>query len=164
MEDFRKRIKDRFDTCIQSECPRGEAMCRGGSRLLYHLILKYHKRNPKLQFDPSGLSIVSSIGHTFLLYNDGNEDIYIDPTISQFNDQYEGIFVGTKEELFQVVEKQSDRNDYIPMTTNRDLMTVVPKELEVKYNECRETRKKSSAGKRKTRRRSLYSNRNKNRK
>jgi hypothetical protein len=102
---------------------------------------------------------VSGIGHTFLLYNDGDQVIYIDPTISQFNKDYQGIFVGTKDELFQVVVDESDRRDYIPIMTNRDLMEVVPSEIKTKYDECRQTRKKGG-----TLRRSLYRNRNKNRK
>lgn len=160
MEALRKRIQGRFNNCIAEECPRGEMLCRGGSHLLYHLILRTHKRLPIKEFDPERLRIVSGLGHTFLIY-DQEPRVYIDPTISQFNPEYSGIFVGTQDELFTIVTKKSDQDDYRPMTTNQDLMNVVPKDLKEKYAKCYETR---SGGKKTRRRRSLYRKSHKNRK
>lgn len=181
MEALKERIENRFTECIQEECPLGSTQCRGGSHLLYHLIRKNHELEPIKDFNPSNLFIISSIGHTFLVYypcqpkifikSDINythflsypcQPIYIDPTISQFNPEYPGVFVGTKEDLYKVVTKESDRNDYnIIVTVNIDLMTVEPKKDLEKYARCYTTK---IGGKKTRRSRSLYRKSHKNRK
>jgi len=69
-----------------------------------------------MKTDPEHLQIVSGMGHTFIRYKDTESNpprfIYIDPTIAQFNATFEGIFVGTIQDLQAIANRQKNMNGY----------------------------------------------------
>ncbi len=94
-------LRDEFTSRVAETCNMKARHCRGGSKVLYDLILKSPATYQYLKTDKDHLQIVSGLGHTFIRYKDDEHGryIYIDPTIAQFVPTFDGIFVGTMEEL-----------------------------------------------------------------
>ena len=94
-------IRDEFTAGVAAQCNMKARQCRGGSSALYKLLVKSPSSYQYIKTDKDHLQIVSGMGHTFIRYKDdeNNQYIYIDPTIAQFVPSFEGIFVGSAEEL-----------------------------------------------------------------
>jgi hypothetical protein len=105
-------IRDEFTSKVAEICNMKARQCRGGSTSLYKLILKSPATYQYLLTDKDHLQIVSGMGHTFIRYQDDENDryIYIDPTIAQFV-PFDGIFVGTGAELKALANAQGSRLD-----------------------------------------------------
>jgi hypothetical protein len=104
---LRYYIRDEFTDKLKETCNIRTRMCRGGSRELYRLLVNSRSASQYLEkMDKDHLQIVSGLGHTFIRYKDDKYGryIYIDPTISQFLPSFDGIFVGTREELEQLTK------------------------------------------------------------
>ena len=149
-------IRDEFTDKLKESCNIRTRQCRGGSKDLYSLILKSPSTYQYLKTDKDHLQIVSGLGHTFIRYKDDVFDryMYIDPTIAQFVPSFDGIFVGTEAELYELIkEPKSTLNitDYIedskwtgkthpPLTIEHKLMI---QSAGGRYNTRRQRRNKS---------------------
>ena len=102
-------IRDAFTDKVKEKCNIRARHCRGGSSELFHLL----KESPATHqyLDGDKLQIVSGLGHTFIRYKDDEfgRFIYIDPTIAQFVPSFDGIFVGTADELRELVKEPGSR-------------------------------------------------------
>jgi len=67
-----------------------------------------------MKTDTEHLQIVSGMGHTYIRYKvpESARYLYIDPTIAQFNSTFEGIFVGSIEDLRAIADKQKNMKGY----------------------------------------------------
>lgn len=111
-------IRDEFTDKLKESCNIRTRQCRGGSKDLYSLIVKSPSTYQYLKTDKDHLQIVSGLGHTFIRYKDDAFDryIYIDPTIAQFVPSFDGIFVGTEAEIYELIKEPKstlDITDYI---------------------------------------------------
>lgn len=111
-------IRDMFTAQVSEQCNMKARQCRGGSSALYKLLVKSPSTQQYIQTDKDHLQIVSGLGHTYIRYKDDeyNRYIFIDPTIAQFIPSFDGIFVGTADELVTLSKtKGSSLNirDYI---------------------------------------------------
>ena len=132
---------------LTEKCNIKTNQCRGGSMILYALmknnesfIQTYYIPN----FNIEKLEIITGPSHTSLRYKDNNNTnfIYIDPTIGQFIRDFEGVFVGSKEDLISLSKKYRgfDVENYYddpqwtgvraePIKVHRDLMEQAEKML-----------------------------------
>jgi len=115
-----------------------------------------------MKTDSDHLQIVSGMGHTYIRYKYPESDppryLYIDPTIAQFNSAFEGIFVGSIEDLGAIAEKQKnikgyklDLGDYLgsnykakrlpPLEIDRRVMNEVKKEAGIAGGRRKSTKK-----------------------
>jgi hypothetical protein len=131
-------IRDDFTSKVAETCNMKARQCRGGSKTLYKLLVKSPATHQYMLTDKDHLQIVSGMGHTFIRYkDDANERyLYIDPTIAQFVPTFDGIFVGTGDELKELAKAPKSRldiTDYIedpqwthkttpPLTIEYDMM------------------------------------------
>lgn len=111
-------IRYEFTSRVAEKCNMKARQCRGGSSALYKLLVKSPSSYQYIKTDKDHLQIVSGLGHTFIRYKDDeyNRFIYIDPTIAQFVPTFDGIFVGTVDELESLTKaKGSSLNirDYV---------------------------------------------------
>ena len=111
-------IRDEFTSRVAEQCNMKARQCRGGSSALYKLLKQSPSTYQYINTDKEHLQIVSGMGHTFIRYKDDeyNRFIYIDPTIAQFVPTFDGIFVGTADELVALTKtKGSSLNirDYV---------------------------------------------------
>ena len=109
-------IRDEFTPRLLKTCNMKSRVCRGGSRDLYKLLVTSPATGQYMKTDPEHLQIVSGMGHTYIRYKDTESNpprfIYIDPTIAQFNATFEGIFVGTIEDLRAIANRQKNMRGY----------------------------------------------------
>jgi len=109
-------IRDEFTSRLLKTCNMKSRVCRGGSSDLYKLLVTSPATGQYMKTDPEHLQIVSGMGHTFIRYKDTESNpprfIYIDPTIAQFNATFEGIFVGTIEDLQAIAKRQKNMRGY----------------------------------------------------
>ncbi len=113
LELIRFYIRDEFTDKLKEKCNIRKRECRGGSRELYRLLINSKSAHQYLQnMDKDHLQIVSGLGHTFIRYKDDNfgRYIYIDPTIAQFVPSFDGIFVGTENELYELMKQPGTLN------------------------------------------------------
>lgn len=116
-EKIREFIRSEFTDELKKTCNLKSRQCRGGSKDLYSLLVLSEK-TPKV-LDISKLQIISGLGHTFIRYEDSPGDfIYIDPTIGQFDPDFDGIFIGDKYDLYAIVKKQLNKKGYKLNITN----------------------------------------------
>ena len=111
-------LRDEFTGRVAAACNMSARHCRGGSKILYDLILKSPATYQYMKTDKDHLQVLSGLGHTFIRYKDDKHGryIYIDPTIAQFVPSFDGIFVGTAEELMTLTAEPGSRlniTDYI---------------------------------------------------
>jgi len=118
-------IRDEFTSGVKEKCNIRARQCRGGSKALYDLLVKSPSSHQYINTDKEHLQIVSGMGHTFIRYKDDeyNQYIYIDPTIAQFVPTFDGIFVGSSNELKALSEQKGSTlniRDYVedPKWTN----------------------------------------------
>ena len=127
-------IRDEFTSGVQQKCNMRARQCRGGSKALYDLIVKSPSSYQYLNTDKEHLQIVSGMGHTFIRYKDdeNKQYIYIDPTIAQFVPTFDGIFVGSSDELKALSEQKGSTlniRDYVanihypPLTIEKNMMS-----------------------------------------
>jgi hypothetical protein len=111
---LRYAIRDEFTTKLQETCNMKSRVCRGGSKDLYHLLVKSKSMGQYMNLDKDHLQIVSGLGHTFIRYKDdaNNRFLYIDPTIAQFDPTFDGIFIGDEQDLRDIVENQKNVKGY----------------------------------------------------
>jgi phage pi2 protein 07 len=109
---LRYTIRDEFTERLRETCNMRLRICRGGSRDLYRMIVKSPSMRKEMNLE--NLQIVSGLGHTFIRYKDDkyNRFIYIDPTIAQFDREFEGIFVGDEQDLRDIAARQSEMKGY----------------------------------------------------
>ena len=109
-------IRDEFTSRLLKTCNMKSRVCRGGSSDLYKLLISSPATPQYMKTDPEHLQIVSGMGHTYIRYNDTEANppryIYIDPTIAQFNATFEGIFVGTIQDLQAIANRQKNMKGY----------------------------------------------------
>ena len=109
-------IRDEFTPRLLKTCNMKSRQCRGGSSDLYKLLITSPATGQYMKTDPEHLQIVSGMGHTYIRYKDTESNpprfIYIDPTIAQFNATFEGIFVGTIEDLRTIANRQKNMRGY----------------------------------------------------
>lgn len=107
-------IRDEFTDKLIQTCNLKSRVCRGGARDLYKLLVKSRAVPQYMNIDRNHLQIISGLGHTFIRYKDDkhNRYLYIDPTIAQFDPTFDGIFVGDKEDLYAIAEKQKGQKGY----------------------------------------------------
>jgi len=113
-------IRDEFTGSLSTQCNIRARQCRGGSSLLYKLLVSSPSSYQYIRTDKDNLQIVSGMGHTFIRYKDleNQQYIYIDPTIAQFIPSFDGIFVGSANELLSMDRtrmpgSQLDVKDYV---------------------------------------------------
>jgi hypothetical protein len=109
-------LRDEFTERVAEACNMKARHCRGGSKVLYELIIKSPATYQYMKTDRDHLQVLSGLGHTFIRYKDDKHGryIYIDPTIAQFIPTFDGIFVGTAEELMALAPgSRLDIKDYI---------------------------------------------------
>jgi hypothetical protein len=111
-------IRDEFTGRVAAQCNMKGRQCRGGSTALYKLLVQSPSSRQYINTDKDHLQIVSGMGHTFIRYKDdaNKQYIYIDPTIAQFVPVFDGIFVGSAEELFALSQTAGSKlniTDYV---------------------------------------------------
>lgn len=113
-------IRDEFTGVLSTQCNIRARQCRGGSNILYRLLVSSPSSYQYIRTDRDNLQIVSGMGHTFIRYKDleNQQYIYIDPTIAQFVPSFDGIFIGSANELFSMDRtrmpgSQLDIKDYV---------------------------------------------------
>ncbi len=110
--NLRDWIQSTFTRTLRQSCNLKQRVCRGASKDLYKLIVKHPDAPLLLKLDTEHLQIISGMGHTYIRYKDDlfNRFIYIDPTIGQFIPSFDGIFIGTEEELQKLAKESSNLN------------------------------------------------------
>jgi hypothetical protein len=111
---LRYAIRDEFTNKLEDTCNIKSRVCRGGSKALYHLLIQSKSMGQYMNLDKDHLQIVSGMGHTFIRYKDdiNNRYLYIDPTITQFDPTFDGIFIGDEQDLRAIAEKQKNMKGY----------------------------------------------------